>query len=126
MNAPQALFQLPFYEVMDVVREWIPCLPPAAQYHLEIREFLLYLLEEVGAKLWDREASSSVDLAVAYLKRCQVEQAIAEQFSHHILNLIVTIITTHIPWMTFQDLYQARYVLSADYITLHVYTKTSP
>jgi hypothetical protein len=121
MNTQQELFKLPFDPVMQLVEAGMVSFPLKAQYGIVMRDFVGYLLEELSVKISDRDATSHIDMAVAYLKRNYVEEEYAARFSHHVFEAVMDTVLGYFPTISFQSLAAARYVLDQDNATLLVY-----
>jgi len=119
----QALFKLAFDPVMQLVEDAIKSLSIQSQYEIVMRDFVGYILEELSVKIFDRDATSHIDMAVAYLKRNHVDPEYAQRIAHHIFDATMATVLGCFPSISFQSLASARYVLDTDNTTLLVYFK---
>jgi hypothetical protein len=119
----EALFLLPFDPVLQVIETGMPRLPAQARYNIVVREFIGHLLDELSVKIWDRDATAHTAPAVCYLKKCGVEEWLAETFAQNVFNAIFDTVVSYFPNLTFQELAAGRFVLEPDNVTLLVYLK---
>lgn len=117
----ERLFTLPFDPVMQSIEHGLQSFSMQSQYLIVIRDLVGYLLEELSVKIWDRESISSIDLAVAYLKQCHVDETVAREFAHHVMNGIFMTVVSYFPTISFQELSAGRYLLDQDNATLLTY-----
>lgn len=119
----EALFKLPFDSVMQILElKWVE-LPTEVQYRFVNREFINHLLEELSVKIWDRDATSHVNMAMHYLKLIGVDEMVAHDMCHTVFNAIFSTVISFFPRLTFQELAMGRYLLDEDNATLLVYLK---
>jgi glucose-6-phosphate-specific signal transduction histidine kinase len=119
----EALFKLPFDAVMQILEQKWAELPPQVQYRLVNRDLITHLLEELSVKIWDRDATSHVNMAMHYLKLVGVDEMTAYDICHNVFNAIFSTVISFFPRMTFQELATGRYILDEDNTTLLVYLK---
>lgn len=123
MNETRTQYLLPFDAAMVLIEQGLAQLPPWMSFHISVQEYVIHLLNWLSEKISDREATSTADVAIAYLKSRNVDEEFATHMSHAVMDCILDTVVSHFPDLSFQELASARYVLEPDNHTLSVYLR---
>lgn len=110
---------LPLWDLNQYIDAETLTLPLEVRYTIDCSKLLHYILEELNVAFSDREATSPIDMAVAYLKQHGVEELTAKRMCFGILHLTMDLVSSYFPKLTFLEMSRARFKV-IDSITLQV------
>jgi hypothetical protein len=129
MNQQERHYLLPFDPVMQIIEDGLAALPSWTMYnhvgheYFDVRQYVMYMLEWLSVKIADREATTAIDLAMAYLSRFKISEQYSREMSHCVMDTILGIVVGSFPDISFQQLENARYVMHNNNNTLSVYIR---